>query len=118
MMKNIRFDTISGIIEDIGLTRTSLHFSEWWGKEGMDINLYNEIDDEARTISLSRDELHAIAVAAVACNYIDFESVKIESETIIEESKKRKEELAKKYMEAAMADPLTGLGNLNALSNL
>jgi hypothetical protein len=118
MMRDIKFDTISGIIEDIGLTRTSLHFSEWWGREGMDINLYNEIDDDARTISLSRDELHAIAVAAISCNYIDFESVKIESESIIEESKKRKEELNKKYMDAAMGDSITGLGNLNALSNL
>jgi hypothetical protein len=117
-MKDIRKDAISGMIEGIGLEKTSLQFSEWHGKEGLDLTFYNPFDDEVKHLSLSRDELHCLMVACIAANYVDAPSAEREAKEMIEDSEKRHSEQEKQKMMATMPNPLTGLGDLNALSSL
>lgn len=114
-MRNIRKDALSGMITDIGATQTSITFNEWWGKEGMDFTLYNPLDDETKVISLTRDELHCLLVAAIASEYVDGESAIREAKEVHEETEKYKKELQDKLTDMNRPNPLNGLGNLGAL---
>jgi hypothetical protein len=114
-MRNIRNDAVSGMITDIGATETSITFNEWWGKEGMDFTLYNPLDDETKTISLTRDELHCLVVAAIAASYVDGESAIREAKEVHEESEKAKKQNEQDLEHMNRPNPLTGLGNLGAL---
>lgn len=87
-MKNIRRNSITGIIESQGLTEVSLHFSEWWNGEGMDFNF-----DDKKFVSLHLEELHAMMVGAVACGMIDIGSVMKEATELEIDSKRREQEL-------------------------
>ena len=87
-MKNIRRNSITGIVEHKGLTDVSLHFSEWWNGEGMDFTF-----DENKSISLHGEELHALIVAAMASEYIDMDSVKEDVDWMILESRRREKEI-------------------------
>ena len=87
-MKNIRRNSITGIIESEGLTNVSLHFSEWWNGEGMDFNF-----DDKKFVSLHSEELSAIMVAALAAEMIDMGSVMEEVVEIKADSKRREEHI-------------------------
>jgi hypothetical protein len=69
-MKNIRRNSITGIVEHKGLTDVSLHFSEWWNGEGVDFTF-----DEEKYIHLHLDEIHALFVAMVATEMVDMDEV-------------------------------------------
>ncbi len=69
-MKNIRRNSITGIVETTGLTDVSLIFSEWWNGEGVDFTF----DDKMR-ISLHLDEIRALFVAMVATEMVDLDEV-------------------------------------------
>ena len=87
-MKNIRRNSITGIIESEGLTKVSLHFSEWWNGEGMDFNF-----DDKKFVSLHSEELKAMMVAALAAEMIDMGSVMEEVVEIKADSKRREQEI-------------------------
>lgn len=87
-MKNIRRNSITGIIEKEGLTTVSLHFSEWWNGEGMDFNF-----DDKKFVSLHSEELKAMMVAALAAEMIDMGSVMEEVVEIKADSKRREEHI-------------------------
>lgn len=114
-MRNIRKDAISGVIDDIGRTQTTIQFNEWWGKEGMDFVLYTPIGDETKNLSLSRDELHAIVVAAVCSGYVDGESAIEDAKAMIEESKQKMIDDATKLYLRNAPNPFTNQGDLNVL---
>lgn len=114
-MRNIRNDALSGMITDIGSTQSSITFNEWWGKEGMDFTLYNPLDDETKVLSLTRDELHCLVVAAIASAYVDGEAALREAKEVHEESEHYRKEAQDKLDEMNRPNPITGLGNLGAL---
>ena len=87
-MKNIRRNSITGIIESQGLTEVSLHFSEWWNGEGMDFNF-----DDKKFMSLHSEELSAIMVAALAAEMVDIGSIMEEVVEMKADSKRREQEL-------------------------
>ena len=87
-MKNIRRNSITGIIESEGLSKVSLHFAEWWNGEGMDFTF-----DEKRPISLHSEELSAIMVAALAVEMVDIGSILEEVVELKAESKRREEDI-------------------------
>lgn len=114
-MRNIRKDAISGVIDDIGRTQTTIQFSEWWGKEGMDFVLYTPIGDETKNLSLTRDEMHAMVVAAICSGYVDGESAIEDAKAMIKESnEKAKADVEKLYLRNA-PNSLTMQGDLNVL---
>ena len=71
-MKNIRRNSISGIVEvdSFGEKGVSLHFAEWWNGEGVDFTF-----DENRFVHLHIDEIHALFVAMVAAKMVDLDQV-------------------------------------------
>jgi len=71
-MKNIRRNSLSGIVEteSFGEKNVSLHFAEWWSGEGVDFTF-----DENKKVSLGLDEIHALFVAMVATEMVDLDSV-------------------------------------------
>lgn len=69
-MKNIRRNSITGIVETSGLTDVSLHFAEWWNGEGVDFTF-----DEKNFIHLHLDEIHTLFVAMVATEMVDLDEV-------------------------------------------
>ena len=71
-MKNIRRNSLSGIVEteSFGEKNVSLHFAEWWNGEGVDFTF-----DENKKFSLHLDEIHALFVAMVATEMVDMDSV-------------------------------------------
>lgn len=74
-LSNIRKNAIVGIIEESGLAEDhSLHFSEWWNGEGLDLHFDQETRREAR-ISLSITQLKMLAVAAHAAGFLDLDEV-------------------------------------------
>lgn len=87
-MKNIRRNSITGIIESEGLTKVSLHFSEWWNGEGMEFTF-----DEKPPISLHSEELRALMTAALAAEMIDIGSILEEVVEIKADSKRREEDI-------------------------
>lgn len=87
-MKNIRRNSITGIIESEGLTEVSLHFTEWWNGEGMDFTF-----DEKKVISLHSEELKALMVAALAAEMVDIGSIMEEVVELKAESKRREEHI-------------------------
>ena len=115
-MKNIRYDAISGVIDDIGRTQTTIQFSEWWGKEGLDFVLYTPMGDETKTLSLSRDELHALVVASICSGYVDAQGAINDAESMKEESKKYEEEQEQNNFRMGMPNPLTLQGDLTELT--
>lgn len=101
-MNDIRRNGIVGIVETEGLTKVSLHFSEWWNGEGMDFDF-----DDKKKFSLHIDEMHALAVALTAAGYIDLEAVREEADTLNEKAELRAAMLRKhveKYGSIANAD--------------
>ena len=114
-MRNIRKDAISGVIDDIGRTETTIQFNEWWGKEGMDFVLYTPMGDETKNLSLSRDELHAIVVAAICSGYVDGEAAIEDAKAMIQESKQKMIEDAKTLQQRNAPNPMTQQGDLNVL---
>ena len=114
-MRNIRKDAISGVIDDIGRTQTTIQFNEWWGKEGMDFVLYTPMGDETKNLSLSRDELHAIVVASICSGYVDVESAIENAKDMIEESKQKIIDDAAKLHLRNAPNSMTMQGDLNVL---
>ena len=114
-MRNIRKDAISGVIDDIGRTQTTIQFNEWWGKEGMDFVLYTPMGDETKNLALTRDELHAIVVAAVCSGYVDGESAIEDAKAMIEESKQKMINDAEQLHKRNTPNSMTMQGDLNAL---
>ena len=114
-MRNIRKDAISGVIDDIGRTQTTIQFNEWWGKEGMDFVLYTPMGDETKNLSLSRDELHAIVVASICSGYVDAESAIENAKDMIEESKQKIIDDAAKLHLRNAPNSMTMQGDLNVL---
>ena len=114
-MRNIRKDAISGVMDDIGRTQTTIQFSEWWGKEGMDFVLYTPMGDETKTLSLTRDELHALVVAAVCSGYVDGPSAISDAQSMIDESKQKMIDDAEKLELRNRPNPMTMQGDLNVL---
>lgn len=90
-MNDIRDNAIVGMINfEDALVPTSLHFSEWWNGEGMDINFTNEPN---KTISLHSDEIEALVVAAKIIGLIDFKSIKRRVKQVQKEAKERKQHI-------------------------
>jgi hypothetical protein len=115
-MKDIRFDCISGKIEDIGASQACVEFNEWHNRGGLDLNFYS--DDEVKTVSLTRDELHCLALVISATKYVDVPSLADEAEQIIKNSEKRREERKLKEQIALSPSPLTGLVDYSRLDLL
>jgi len=83
MTKDIRFDSITGFLEDnTGLSPVSLHFSEWWNGEGLDF-IFSSSDKSEKQISLHLNEIKNLAIAALAAGYLDLEEVKEGSEKLL-----------------------------------
>lgn len=80
MTRNIRKNSITGLIETDNLTKVSLHFSEWWNGEGLDFDFGD------KRIALHSDELHAMFLAAYASGFVDLESVMVEAKELRMES--------------------------------
>jgi hypothetical protein len=114
-MRNIRKDTISGVIDDIGRTQTTIQFNEWWGKEGMDFVLYTPMGDETKNLSLSRDELHALVVASICSGYVDGPAAIEDAKAMIEESKEKMIDDANKLHMRNAPNSMTMQGDLNVL---
>jgi len=114
-MRNIRKDSISGVIDNIGRSQTSIHFSEWWGKEGMDFVIYSPIGDETTNLSLTRDELSALVSAALASGYVDGESAVAEAKQIIEESNEKAIKDAETLLKRNVPNAFTLQGDLGIL---
>lgn len=90
-MSDIRDNAIVGMIDfEDALVPTSLHFSEWWNGEGMDVNFTNESN---KTISLHSDEIEALVVAAKIVGLIDFKSIKKRVKQVQKEVNERKQHL-------------------------
>lgn len=83
-----------GLIEyqDIGLNTSSLHFSEWWNGEGLDLTFTRP--DKEMYISLHLDELEALTTAAILTNMIDIDVCKNMAADIARSSKERKKSLS------------------------
>lgn len=97
IMKDIRKDSISGIIEEEGLTNTSIHFSEWWNGEGIDFLI-----NDTKHISLHMEEIKLIMIAAIASNMINTKECKEEARLLKLSGKERKQRikaLRKRYKE-------------------
>jgi len=114
-MNDIRNDGIVGKIEDIGTTEACVEFSEWHSKQGLDLFFYADINDLKR-ISLTKDELHALCLVLASINYVDMQAVIIESKELLEKIEKRKEWEKEKRAKMVMPHFLTGMADLNALS--
>jgi hypothetical protein len=82
-MNNIKFNSISGKIEDSGRTAVCAEFNTWHNEQGIDLTFYGD-PEEIKTISLSKDELHCIAVIASAINYIDIPEASKEAASLLE----------------------------------
>jgi len=117
-MKDIRHDTISGKIENIGTTEACLQFNEWHDKYGLDLHFYSPHDDEIKTISLTKDEMHCLAVVMAATNSVDLTSAELEAKEMIEESEKRRKEKEEKERLAIIPNPITGFTDLNKVLEL
>ena len=90
-MSDIRDNAIVGMIDfEDALVPTSLHFSEWWNGEGMDVNFTNESN---KTISLHSDEIEALVVAAKIVGLINFKSIKRRVKQVRKETQERKQHL-------------------------
>lgn len=90
-MSDIRDNAIVGMIDfEDALVPTSLHFSEWWNGEGMDVNFTNESN---KTISLHSDEIEVLVVAAKIVGLIDFKSIKKRVKQVQKETQERKQHL-------------------------
>ena len=114
-MRNIRNDAISGVIDNIGRTETTIQFNEWWGKEGMDFVLYTPMGDETKNLSLSRDELHALVVASVCSGYVDGLAAFEDAKSMIQESKEKKIKDAEILIKRNTPNSMTMQGDLNVL---
>jgi hypothetical protein len=112
-MKDIRYNCISGKIENIGTTQACVQFNEWHDKAGIDFHIYNPFDDEIKTISLTKDEMHCLAVVMAATNSVDLPSAEIEAKEMKEESEKRRKEKEEKEKLACIPNPITGFTDLN-----
>ena len=117
-MRDIRFNCISGKLEDVGATQACIQFNEWHDRAGLDLHFYNKFDDEVKTISLTKDELHSLALVISATKYVDIPSVEAEANDIVVSSEKRREEKRIKEQMALAPSPLTGLVDYNKLSLL
>lgn len=94
MTRNLRKNSITGLIETDNLTKVSLHFSEWWNGEGLDFDFGD------KRIALHSDELHAMFVSAAASGFVDWESVMVDAKELRLESEERArmiESFAKNY---------------------
>lgn len=90
-MIDIRDNAIVGMINfEDAMVPASLHFSEWWNGEGMDINFTNDLN---KTISLHSDEIEALVVAAKIIGLIDFKSIKKRVKQVQKEVNVRKQHL-------------------------
>jgi hypothetical protein len=89
-MKNIRRNSLSGIVEiaSFGEKDVSLHFNEWWSGEGVDFTF-----DENKKVSLGLDEIHALFVAMVATEMVDLDSVINDAYDMRRESADREEHI-------------------------
>ena len=97
-MKNIRRNSLSGIVEidSFGEKDVSLHFNEWWSGEGVDFSF-----DENKFIHLHLDEIHALFVAMVATEMVDLDSVMNDAYDMRRETADREahiETIRKKYV--------------------
>ena len=114
-MNDIRFDGINGKLENIGTTEACVEFNEWNSKLGMDVLFYGDTED-LRRISLTKDELHCLAVISIASGYIDIDAAKLEASSLLENSKKIQEFIALKKQQMTAPHKLTGCGDLNLLA--
>ena len=80
MTRNIRKNSITGLIESDNLTKVSMTFSEWWNGEGLDFDFGD------KRIELHSDELHAMFVAAAASGFVDWEAVMVDAKDLRLES--------------------------------
>jgi hypothetical protein len=117
-MKDIRYNCISGKIEDIGTTEACLQFNEWHDKYGIDFHFYSKHDDEIKTISLTKDEMHCLAVVMAATNSVDLKSAEIEANEMIDDSEKRRKEKEEREKLALIPNPITGYTDLNKVLEL
>ena len=90
-MSDIRDNAIVGMINfEDAMVPASLHFSEWWNGEGMDVNFTN---DRQKIISLHSDEIEALVVAAKIVGLINFKSIKRRVKQVQKETQERKQHL-------------------------
>lgn len=85
-MNNVRMGKV-GIIEKEELTKFSIHFSEWWNGEGVDIHISR--DKEELRFSLHMEEANALVTALDLLRMIDIGECIKESRMIEHESETR-----------------------------
>lgn len=114
-MNDIKFDGVVGKLEDIGVTEACVEFSQWHSTQGVDLTFYGDIDD-IRKISLSKDELHCIAVLSIASGFVDYTAAEIEAKELISVSEKRKKFVEEKKQQMVGAGPMAfGFSDLSML---
>lgn len=106
-MREIRFDTISGKIEDVGSTGACVQFNEWYDKAGLDLYFYDNL--EVKQISLTKDELHALALIMCATKFVDVPSLQTEAEEYVSGSLQRAKQKLEREAEAVIPSEITGL---------
>lgn len=90
-MNNMRNGFI-GIYEVDGLDeQSSIHFNEWWNGEGMDFHIQSSKKDER--VSLTLDELRAIAVIAHAVGMIELDGIEQEAKELLSDSIERRKSI-------------------------
>lgn len=82
---DIRHNNMAGVYrEEDDMTNVDIHFAEWWNGEGLDFTL-----TDGKRISLSTDELKALAVIAIATKMVDIKDCLSAAEEMLKQSAQR-----------------------------
>lgn len=90
-MIDFRENGVVGVLDlEDSLVPVTLHFSEWWNGEGLDLTFLN---GEGKNISLHMDEIEALVIAAKLTGLLSFSSLKKKVKKAQKESQVRSQEL-------------------------
>ena len=86
---NIRKDCTVGVLEDEFLDiKHSLHFSEWWNGEGLDLCF-----DDNNRVSLHANQLRLLVTALYLTKYVDFDECKENANFVAAKSAERERKI-------------------------
>jgi hypothetical protein len=81
----------------------------------MDLFFYGDSED-LRRISLTKDELHCLAVICIATGFVDVDAAKIEAKELLEKSEKRQKWIKEKKENMAVGHMLTGMADMDLVT--
>lgn len=85
---DVRDNGMVGVLELEGLAGTSIHFSEWWNGEGIDVLI-----NDTQRLSLHMDDIEGLVTIALALQYVDLEHVQEQATQLLKISRERKEKI-------------------------